>query len=411
MPEPDQRAVHGVAGRPASSYTLTPTSALPAGSACTLTVVANQVTDGSSQNLAANYSASFTVNTLPTVTSTVPADGASPVAPSATVTINFSESVNATTASFTVACPVGSPQAFTLSGSPASSFVLTPSAALPTATTCTVTVVAAQVTDADAGRNMAANFSFSFTTATPPAFTSAASTRFTEGEAGTFKVTTTGNPNADLTRTGTLPAGVGFVDNGNGTATLSGTPAGGTAGASPYAQVFTATNSAGAPTQNFSLQVCPVIGVTPAGIAQPTRTNAYSQALGGSGGASPYSFGVTAGALPAGLTLSAAGLISGTVTGSGAFSFTVTATDNLGCTGTRVYSGTVNEPPVVVNESFAAIGNTLLDLAGTGILAQALGHRQRARQRQQRRRRRATESASPSPTPAPPRPCRAAASP
>ena len=58
-------------------------------------------------------------------------------------------------------------------------------------------------------------------------FTSAAATTFTAGSAGTFTVTTTGNPAPAITSSGALPAGVTFVDNGDGTATLAGTPAAG----------------------------------------------------------------------------------------------------------------------------------------------------------------------------------------
>ena len=53
------------------------------------------------------------------------------------------------------------------------------------------------------------------------------------GSAGTFSVTTTGRPTSALAETGTLPTGVSFVDNGNGTATLSGNPAAGTGGSYP----------------------------------------------------------------------------------------------------------------------------------------------------------------------------------
>ena len=60
-----------------------------------------------------------------------------------------------------------------------------------------------------------------------PAITSAASTTFTVGSAGTFTVTTTGFPTAALSEVGSLPSGVTFVDNGDGTATLAGTPAAG----------------------------------------------------------------------------------------------------------------------------------------------------------------------------------------
>ena len=57
-------------------------------------------------------------------------------------------------------------------------------------------------------------------------------------------MTTSGFPPPALARGGVaLPAGVTFVDNGNGTGTLSGTPAAGTGGT--YAITFTATNSVG----------------------------------------------------------------------------------------------------------------------------------------------------------------------
>ena len=61
-----------------------------------------------------------------------------------------------------------------------------------------------------------------------PAITSANSATFTVGTAGTFSVTTTGHPTAAITESGALPTGVTFTDNGNGTATLAGTPAAGT---------------------------------------------------------------------------------------------------------------------------------------------------------------------------------------
>ncbi|WP_033823730.1 hypothetical protein, partial [Kitasatospora sp. MBT63] len=56
-----------------------------------------------------------------------------------------------------------------------------------------------------------------------PAITSAASTTFTVGSAGSYKITSAGSPTASLTATG-LPTGVTFADNHDGTATLAGTP-------------------------------------------------------------------------------------------------------------------------------------------------------------------------------------------
>jgi hypothetical protein len=87
-----------------------------------------------------------------------------------------------------------------------------------------------------------------------PTITSASSTTFTVGTAGSFTVTTTGSPTPSLTETGALPSPVTFKDNGNGTATLSGTPAAGTAGSYPI--TIKASNGVGtAASQSFTLTV------------------------------------------------------------------------------------------------------------------------------------------------------------
>jgi len=63
-------------------------------------------------------------------------------------------------------------------------------------------------------------------------------------------------------------------------------------------------------------------------LAGGTVSAAYSQTLAASGGRSPYTWSRSAGTLPNGLTLSSAGVISGTPTASGTFNFTVTVTDS-----------------------------------------------------------------------------------
>jgi large repetitive protein len=68
-----------------------------------------------------------------------------------------------------------------------------------------------------------------------------------------FTVQTAGSPTPAITMTGTLPAGVTFVDNQNGTARLSGTPARGTR--KTYTLVFKATNVYGTATRTFFLVV------------------------------------------------------------------------------------------------------------------------------------------------------------
>lgn len=72
-----------------------------------------------------------------------------------------------------------------------------------------------------------------------------------------------------------------------------------------------------------------VIGITNLASIPTGQTGiAYSFQLIAGGGTAPYSFVLAAGALPDGLTLSAAGLISGTPTATGTFSFTIAVTDS-----------------------------------------------------------------------------------
>jgi len=64
----------------------------------------------------------------------------------------------------------------------------------------------------------------------------------------------------------------------------------------------------------------------------------YSTTLAASGGISPYTWSNTSGSLPAGLTLSTGGVISGTPTATGTSTFTVQVTDTLSATATATFS-------------------------------------------------------------------------
>ncbi len=86
------------------------------------------------------------------------------------------------------------------------------------------------------------------------------------------------------------------------------------------------------------LPPCNTITVNPASLPNGITGTAYNQTLTATGGTAPYTFAVTTGALPNGLTLASGGVLSGTPTTAGTFNFTVTATDNTGCTGTRAYT-------------------------------------------------------------------------
>lgn len=96
----------------------------------------------------------------------------------------------------------------------------------------------------------------------------------------------------------------------------------------------------------FSFTVsAPSIALTPTALGQGVRGRAYSMTLSASGGSAPYSYAITSGTLPVGLTLNTAGVLSGTPTVDGTFNVTITATDSYGYTGSRAYALTVNSAP------------------------------------------------------------------
>lgn len=151
---------------------------------------------------------------------------------------------------------------------------------------------------------------------------------------------------------GSLPAGLSLAADG----TVSGTP---TAVVSASFSVRATDSSSSTPpasgpyssaAQSLTLNiVAPTITISPTTLPNATAGTAYSQAVTASGGASPYSYAVTAGALPAGLALNASsGTVAGTPTAVGTFNFTVTATDNGSFTGARAYAVTVAAPTISV---------------------------------------------------------------
>ncbi|MEP6915955.1 MAG: Ig-like domain-containing protein, partial [Acidobacteriota bacterium] len=171
---------YALSASPGNSFTLDPASDLPFSTVCTVTAIADQITDTDADDppdaMASDVTFSFTtadppVDAAPAVTNTVPAPSATNVAVGSDITITFSESVSASAGAFAIACPTGTPQTFTPSGSPNSTFTLHPIAALPYSTTCTVTVTADQISDTDASDppdTMASTFIFTFATASEP---------------------------------------------------------------------------------------------------------------------------------------------------------------------------------------------------------------------------------------------------
>jgi len=74
----------------------------------------------------------------------------------------------------------------------------------------------------------------------------------------------------------------------------------------------------------------------------------YAGSVIASGGTAPYTYAVTSGSVPIGLTLSSAGALTGTPTAVGTFSFGITATDSLSATGGRSYSVIITAPAYIL---------------------------------------------------------------
>jgi uncharacterized repeat protein (TIGR01451 family) len=105
-----------------------------------------------------------------------------------------------------------------------------------------------------------------------------------------------------------------------------------------FSFTVTATDSFGcAASRTYTLGVCSPLTFALPALPPATVGTPYATNLSAFGGTAPYVFTVTDGALPPGLGLSSAGLLAGTPTQAGSFSFTVTTTDANGCTGSATY--------------------------------------------------------------------------
>ncbi len=109
----------------------------------------------------------------------------------------------------------------------------------------------------------------------------------------------------------------------------------------------------------------PDVVVAPASLPPAAPGAAYSQTITASGGLAPYTFAVTAGALPPGLGLDGAGLLSGTASTTGNYAFTVTATATDACTGSTDYTLSVPAIPAAVGDLAATRQTSGNDADGT----------------------------------------------
>jgi hypothetical protein len=145
---------------------------------------------------------------------------------------------------------------------------------------------------------------------------------------------------------GSLPAGLLL---NQATGVISGTPT--ASGAVNFAVQATDAKRVTA-TALFALTINPAVTITNTTLPNCTVGASCPQAVSLSGGTAPYTYTVSAGALPAGLSLnSTTGQIAGTPTASGVASFTILVTDINGAEASQQYSLTVNPPPAITTAS------------------------------------------------------------
>jgi hypothetical protein len=149
-------------------------------------------------------------------------------------------------------------------------------------------------------------------------------------------------------KSGTLPAGLALNST---TGAITGVP---TTAGTVAALVFQLTdaNQNIADSGKFSLQVITAPSVLTTFLPNSEVGAAYAASLHATGGTGSYAWSLKSGTLPAGVTLSASGLISGTPTASGNFSslvFQVTDTNSVNALSAKLSIQTATAPGVVTN--------------------------------------------------------------
>ncbi|HTM50823.1 MAG TPA: putative Ig domain-containing protein, partial [Bryobacteraceae bacterium] len=148
---------------------------------------------------------------------------------------------------------------------------------------------------------------------------------------------------------GSVPAGFSLSSGGS----LTGTPA--AAGSLNFTATVT-DNASRTATRSFAINVQPPpLAITTASpLPDAAVGSPYSQTFAAAGGTPPYNW---SGSPPAGLTISTSGVIAGTPTGPGRFSFNVSVTDNSSAATTRTFSITINPPGLTISSSALSNGS------------------------------------------------------
>jgi Putative Ig domain/Subtilase family len=110
---------------------------------------------------------------------------------------------------------------------------------------------------------------------------------------------------------------------------------------------ITCTTPSGSQNASATLTVVPALSITTTSLASGQADMAYTATLAATGGVAPYTWTVSGGTLPAGLTLSSSGAISGTpaAASTGSVTFQVADSENPAETKTATLSMTITAAP------------------------------------------------------------------
>ena len=153
---------------------------------------------------------------------------------------------------------------------------------------------------------------------------------------------------------GSLPAGITLAADG----TLAGTPTGPALTSTFTVQVADSSTPPRTATRTLSIRVVAPLALTVGALPDAVLGQPYSSSVAVTGGGAPYAFSISTGSLPAGVTLSGAGTLSGTPSGSpGTSTFTVQITDSTSPTpqsATQAFSLTINKQPTTTTVTSSA---------------------------------------------------------
>jgi eukaryotic-like serine/threonine-protein kinase len=355
---------------------VSPLTITPAGAPASGQAVLVASSPAAATSAPASYTVSCTAQKLSAEAAVSPATKSLVACTTAAPTFTFSGTVNAATAgpvSYYWKLPGGNGPVNTMTFAKPGTLAVTPATYKPASDSASGSGSIVLTSPASAASNAAA---FTLTCGAQLTVTSSAPATATVGTAYTGTVTVAGGKGAFTWATVTgLPAGL-TAKASSATLTISGTPT--TAGTSTVAvSVHDGASPAGTGKTSLTLTVsAKKLVVSTTALAAGKVGTAYSATVAAAGGTGAYKWSATG--LPAGLTMSAAGTISGTPTAAATSTVTVTVTDSAAkpqtATASLSLSVAAAPPPTISTTSLpggtvrVAYSATLAATGGTGTL-------------------------------------------